>query len=132
MKIVKAYKVIERLNGKLLSYLNGPARIEYKPNEWVTPLEGCGPLIVFKTVKNAKEFLYPHPNKTMHDFLMEISLAEIWECEAQVWSKKLPRDERGKTIALWSNNLSKRFLMSALSRGVFLCEAVKLIKRVWP
>ena len=130
MKIVKAYKVVERLNGKLLSYLVGPARIEYKSSEWTIPLEGCGPLTAFKTIGNAKEFLCPHPNKIMRNFLIKTS--EIWECEAQMWNKKLPRDEYGKTIALWSNNIKKGFPLSALPKGTLLCEAVKLIRRVWP
>jgi len=131
MKIVKAYKVVERLEDRLVSYLNGPARIEYIPNEWAVPLEGCGPLTAFKTVGHAKEFLYPHTNKVMRNFLIETFLAEIWECEVQVWNKKLPRDEYGEIIALWCNSLNRRFPLSALPIGTLLCEAVKLTKKVW-
>ena len=128
MKIVKAYKLVERSGNTLYSYGYYPGRIKYKPNEWATPLKGCGPLGVFKTLEAAKEFISSCNEEV--EYLLKIGWIEIWECEAKLWSKKLPRDKYGVPLFFWSGESGIPRI--GLPADIYLCEAVKLTKRVLP
>ena len=60
------YKVVELTNKKMMSYMGenylGIATVEYSINKESKRNKGCGPLAIFKTLEDAKEFMAGNAN----------------------------------------------------------------------
>lgn len=87
--------------------------VEYKPNEWIHPNQGCGPLAVFNTMENLMKFV--------SFFYGLIEPSEIWECEYEPSEKK----------RMYMNDKYERYLtLGNAPEGTVLADKVKLTKKV--
>jgi hypothetical protein len=81
------YKIVRRENGGYYSYIIDREKyfgtVEYKVGEWVEPRDGCGPLAVFETLEDAREFLagpYKHVESCTFKCKYEQSLQQEMRC----------------------------------------------------
>ena len=120
---MKAYKVVERRNGKLISAALGfRGEVVYRAREWVSPFPGNGPLSAFEEKEQAIEFLlsFPPNSKRM----------EIWEAEVEPWLDGLPISQiNGKPMrkALWIDGGRISVPLHHLPKGTILCKRIKLL-----
>ena len=68
---MKAYKIVRTtLDGKRVSFLAGCGEVEYIPGQAAVPVEGNGPLCVFRTLEQC------------HTYLQDWEIPhEIWICD---------------------------------------------------
>lgn len=131
-KIKTGYKVVFReiREGKacLLSaicykrYYRSNAIIKYPIGEPAYPAEGCGPLAVFKSKKDAKRW---------QGYLSEPH-TEIWECEYEPSYASYLRDGPlcNQNLSNYDEGKTKALHIRLLPWGSALAKWVKLIRKV--
>jgi len=117
MKIEEGYKVIHKhINGQRVSCIYGIAStVYYIPDKFVEPRDGEGPLAVFRSLKDVRNFCrFPNKNR------------EIWKCEYE--------PSTGKNLfsykCEWMRGKRKERHIVNLPLGTKLARRVKLIKKV--
>jgi len=94
---MKGYKVVRTFKtGKIISAYSDGHIVEYKIGEWVKRPDGCGPLAVFNTLENAKDFVFKGTfGPTRKIFLCEYEssiLNYLW-CRYTLQDKKMRREK---------------------------------------
>ena len=70
-KYETGYKVVKKQSLVSAIIQGKDCALQYKVNKWIKSRKGCGPLCVFNTIENAKDFKWD--NQTIYECLYEKS-----------------------------------------------------------
>ena len=107
---MKAYKMVyDSICKGLESIYTGSfnAVVEYVPQKWVSPRNGCGPLCCFESLEDAEK------------------LHEKYSIRHQVWECEIVKSRHEK---VWDTEKIK--MLKDLLEGTILADKVKLIRRI--
>jgi len=120
--IKTGYKVV-RNKGPYLCSVFSPHILKYSTGRWTKPIHYCGPLTLFKNLKDAENWLSGvHIYKPL----------EIWECEWVPWNEKLPKEYYGSTIKVWTDHKEWYNYQTTLPPGSKLARFIKLVGVIPP
>ena len=105
IKYTTGYKVVKKRSLISCVIVGKNIARQYKVNKWVKPVKGNGPLCVFNTIENARNFKW--------------DLHTIYEC---LYERSLERNA-------YIKNVERKHLLS-LPQGTVLANKVKLIRRI--
>ena len=106
IKYTTGYKVVKKRSLISCVIVGKNIARQYKINKWVKPTKGNGPLCVFNTIEDARNFAW--------DF------HTIYECLY----------ERSKERTVYVSNSSEGRSLFLLPTGTILATKVKLIRRI--